>query len=86
MQNYIDNTGVQVADVVVGFHFLEKKTPADVAALMDPAKSRFDYVCWDLYARTSQYYKDHPETLAWRARRCMPSKRAKANWPNWRIW
>ena len=28
---------------------------------------RFDYLCWDLYARTSQHYKDHPEALAWRA-------------------
>ncbi|HEX4133474.1 MAG TPA: arginine--tRNA ligase [Bryobacteraceae bacterium] len=66
VQNYIDNTGVQVADVVVGFHFLEKKTPSDVAALFD-GEERFDYVCWDLYARTSQHYKDHPEALAWRA-------------------
>ena len=31
------------------------------------AEPRFDYLCWDLYARTSQYYKDHPEALAWRA-------------------
>src|SRR5580692_11369409 len=66
VQNYIDNTGVQVADVVAGFHFLEKKSPADVAALL-AAKERFDYICWDLYARTSQYYKDHPEALAWRS-------------------
>ncbi len=66
VQNYIDNTGVQVADVVAGFHFLEKKTPAEVAALLAGAE-RFDYVCWDLYARTSQHYKDHPESLAWRA-------------------
>jgi arginyl-tRNA synthetase len=65
VQNYIDNTGVQVADVVAGFHFLEKKSPAEVAELI--AAPRFDYVCWDLYARTSQHYKDHPETLAWRA-------------------
>ena len=65
IQNYIDNTGVQVADVVVGFHFLENKTPSDVAALI--AQDRFDYTCWDLYARTSQYYKDNPESLAWRA-------------------
>ncbi|MDP9170534.1 MAG: arginine--tRNA ligase [Acidobacteriota bacterium] len=65
VQNYIDNTGVQVADVVAGFHFLEKKTPADVSALL--AGPRFDYVCWDLYARTSQHYKDHPEDLGWRA-------------------
>ena len=65
VQNYIDNTGVQVADVVAGFHFLEHKSPSDVAALI--GQSRFDYLCWDLYARTSQYYKDHPESLAWRA-------------------
>ncbi len=65
VQNYIDNTGVQVADVVVGFHFLEKKSPKDVAKVI--AEPRFDYLCWDLYARTSQYYKDHPEALAWRA-------------------
>ena len=66
VQNYIDNTGVQVADVVAGFHFLEGKTPADVAILMD-GEQRFDYICWDLYARTSQYYKDNPEALQWRA-------------------
>jgi arginyl-tRNA synthetase len=65
VQNYIDNTGVQVADVVAGFHFLEKKTLTEVADLI--AAPRFDYVCWDLYARVSQYYKDHPESLAWRA-------------------
>jgi arginyl-tRNA synthetase len=66
VQNYIDNTGVQVADVVAGFHFLEGKTPVDVAALM-AGEERFDYICWDLYARTSQYYKDHPESVKWRA-------------------
>jgi arginyl-tRNA synthetase len=64
VQNYIDNTGVQVADVVVGFHFLEKKSPAEVAGLA--AQPRFDYLCWDLYARTSAYYKTNPEALAWR--------------------
>jgi arginyl-tRNA synthetase len=64
VQNYIDNTGVQVADVVAGFHFLEHQTPAHVSALL--AEPRFDYLCWDLYARTSQHYKDHPEDLAWR--------------------
>ena len=65
VQNYIDNTGVQVADVVAGFHFLEKKTPADVGRLL--SETRFDYLCWDLYARTSQHYKDAPESLIWRA-------------------
>ncbi len=65
VQNYIDNTGVQVADVVAGFHFLEHMSPYAVAELI--AAPRFDYICWDLYARTSQHYKDHPESLAWRA-------------------
>jgi arginyl-tRNA synthetase len=66
VQNYIDNTGVQVADVVVGFHFLENKTAADVQALIADPAVRFDYYCWDLYARTSAHYKDHPETASWR--------------------
>ncbi|HTA47497.1 MAG TPA: arginine--tRNA ligase [Bryobacteraceae bacterium] len=66
VENYIDNTGVQVADVVAGFHFLEKKTPSEVASLIS-GEERFDYVCWDLYARVSQYYNDFPEFLTWRA-------------------
>jgi arginyl-tRNA synthetase len=66
VQNYIDNTGVQVADVVVGFYHLENKTAADVNALLADPNVRFDYYCWDLYARISSYYKDHPESLEWR--------------------
>ena len=66
VQNYIDNTGVQVADVVAGFHFLEKKTPEQVEALTKDPSVRFDYLCWDLYARTSQYYFDVPESKGWR--------------------
>lgn len=65
VQNYIDNTGVQVADVVAGFHFLEQKSPGEVRALA--AKPRFDYLCWDLYARTSAHYKEQPDSLQWRA-------------------
>jgi arginyl-tRNA synthetase len=59
VQNYIDNTGVQVADVVVGFLHLEGKSLADAHQLLDELKSkgeRIDYYCWDLYARTSQWY------------------------------
>jgi arginyl-tRNA synthetase len=67
VQNYIDNTGVQVADVVVGFHFLEKIPIAEVRRLIEHPERPFDYVCWDLYARISSYYKDSPEALAWRA-------------------
>ncbi|MEO8099329.1 MAG: arginine--tRNA ligase [Acidobacteriota bacterium] len=65
-QNYIDNTGVQVADVVVGFQHLESKTAADVRAMIADPALRFDYLCWDLYARTSQYYAEHKEALEWR--------------------
>ncbi len=65
VQNYIDNTGVQVADVVVGFHYLEKKQPDEVRELI--RQGRFDYYCWDLYARTSAYYQTNPEALQWRS-------------------
>ncbi|MCU1292279.1 MAG: arginyl-tRNA synthetase [Bryobacterales bacterium] len=67
VQNYIDNTGVQVADVVVGFHYLEKKTLLDVQALIADPSVRFDYLCWDLYARISAYYKENAEAIRWRA-------------------
>ena len=66
VQNYIDNTGVQVADVVAGFHYLEKKTPAEVQALIGDKNTRFDYLCWDLYARISAHYKENPNSLEWR--------------------
>ena len=59
VQNYIDNTGVQVADVVVGFQHLEGKSLAEVRLLLDELKQkgqRIDYYCWDLYAKTSQWY------------------------------
>ncbi len=65
VQNYIDNTGAQVADVVVGFLNIEKKTHAQIEALA--ATPRFDYVCWDLYARVSQWYEDDKANLQARA-------------------
>jgi arginyl-tRNA synthetase len=61
VQNYIDNTGVQVADVVVGFLHLEGKSLAEVRSLLDKLnqnQERIDYYCWDLYARTSQWYTE----------------------------
>jgi arginyl-tRNA synthetase len=67
VQNYIDNTGVQVADVVAGFHYLEHKTPGEVRQLTEDPSVRFDYLCWDLYARTSAYYGEAPESRAWRS-------------------
>ena len=59
VQNYIDNTGVQVADVVVGFTHLEKKSRAEIEVLA--RQPRFDYYCWDLYARVSQWYEADPQ-------------------------
>jgi len=67
VENYIDNTGVQVADVVVGFVHLEKKTVADVRRLINDPAVRFDYYCWDLYARVFQHYAAHEDSLALRA-------------------
>ncbi len=66
VQNYIDNTGVQVADVVAAFHYLEKKSVHDVRELISDPNARFDYVCWDLYARISTHYKEDPSALHWR--------------------
>jgi len=57
-QNYIDNTGVQVADVVVGFQHLEKKSVDEVRRLIEDKSVRFDYYCWDLYARVSSFYTE----------------------------
>lgn len=62
VQNYIDDTGVQVADVVVGFKYIEKKTLQDVQALT----GKFDYYCWDLYARVSAFYEQSFENQALR--------------------
>jgi|HubBroStandDraft_4_1064222.scaffolds.fasta_scaffold08709_2 arginyl-tRNA synthetase len=61
VQNYIDNTGVQVADVVLGFIHLEKKSLAEVKALA--AAPKFDYVCWDLYTRVTQWLAEDKSRL-----------------------
>jgi arginyl-tRNA synthetase len=63
VQNYIDNTGVQVADVVVGLLNLEGKTPEQVDELIGgliARGERVDYFMWDLYARVSQWYDADP--------------------------
>ncbi len=65
VQNYIDNTGVQVADVVVGFTHLDRKSLAEIEKLT--CRPRFDYYCWDLYARVSQWYAQDKQNLQVRA-------------------
>jgi arginyl-tRNA synthetase len=64
VQNYIDNTGVQVADVVIGFLHIAKKTPAEVRALA--AEPKFDYYCWDLYASVTHFFEEDKSRLTLR--------------------
>jgi arginyl-tRNA synthetase len=61
VQNYIDNTGAQVADVVVGFLVIEKKSRAEIEELL--RQPHFDFYCWDLYARVSQWYAEDKQNL-----------------------
>jgi arginyl-tRNA synthetase len=76
VQNYIDNTGVQVADVVVGFMHIEHMSLEDIKALDKglPRERPFDYYCWDLYTRVGLFYRNdslegepNPERLKLRA-------------------
>jgi arginyl-tRNA synthetase len=67
VQNYIDNTGVQVADVVVGLVYLEGKTLTSTRELLTElieTNQRIDFYCWDLYARVSQWYTSDPDHIA----------------------
>jgi arginyl-tRNA synthetase len=71
VQNYIDNTGVQVADVVVGYIYLEKMDLAAIKALdadLAVDGKSFDYYCWDLYARVGQAYQTDEELKEKRAK------------------
>jgi arginyl-tRNA synthetase len=65
VQNYIDDTGVQVADVVLGFRELEHKNLDDIRRIAD--STRFDYYCWDLYARVTHWYEEDKDRLKIRA-------------------
>jgi arginyl-tRNA synthetase len=65
VQNYIDDTGVQVADVIVGLRELEHKSLDDVRQIAEA--TRFDYYCWDLYSRVTEWYEGDRARLAIRA-------------------
>jgi arginyl-tRNA synthetase len=67
VQNYIDDTGVQVADVVVGFTALEQRDLEAVRRLANDPSTRFDYYCWDLYARVTEWYEADAGRLEVRA-------------------
>ena len=77
VQNYIDDTGVQVADVVVGFQHLERKSLAEVEAI----GGKFDYYCWDLYARVGDFYAADPAARPCRPRPSTPSRKAATTPP-----
>ncbi len=62
IQNYIDNTGVQVADVVIGLLHMEKATPVWVRNRA--AEAKFDYYCWDLYAKATSFFAEDKERAA----------------------
>lgn len=62
IQNYIDNTGVQVADVVIGLLRMEQRTVTNVMALAREPK--FDYYCWNLYAKATNFFVEDPARAA----------------------
>ncbi|MEW5806728.1 MAG: arginine--tRNA ligase [Acidobacteriota bacterium] len=64
VQNYIDDTGVQVADLVVGFQHLLNY---DLEKIMT-INGKFDYFCWDLYSRVTAYYEENPDKIELRER------------------
>src|SRR5262245_43931708 len=76
VQNYLDDTGVQVADVVAGLvHLAGVRTAADAKTVIEtaalpggaPNPKGFAYVCWDLYAEVGRTFRSRPETEKWRA-------------------
>lgn len=62
VHNYIDDTGVQVADVVAGLLHLEERSWEEIKKQYP----RVDYYTWNLYARIQKIYEEDPATLAWR--------------------
>ncbi len=52
VQNYIDDTGVQVADVVVGLTEMKSMTLEDIKSINEP----LDRYCWDVYSDVSNWY------------------------------
>ncbi len=71
IHNYIDNTGVQVADVVVGFMRLENKSLDEIKAIaerrVEKREDSFDYYCWELYSRVGAWYEEDKTRLQVRA-------------------
>jgi arginyl-tRNA synthetase len=76
VQNYLDDTGVQVADVVAALIHLAGVTTAEQANAViassalpgrAPYPRGFAYLCWDLYAEIGRVYEAEPAKRSWRA-------------------
>jgi arginyl-tRNA synthetase len=66
--NYIDDTGLQVVDVVAALLYLDSPfytEGADFQAIWAkvPATQGFDYFCWDLYARFQAEFEKNSSLL-----------------------
>src|SRR4030042_3898197 len=57
VQNYIDDTGVQLADVIAGLVYLEKKNLQEIQSI----QVNLDYYCWNLYTKVNNWYEQHEE-------------------------
>ena len=66
-QNYIDDTGVQVADVVVGFEHILGEGKEQVGSRIATRHPLFDYFCWDLYSKVATHYQENPGHRAWQS-------------------
>jgi arginyl-tRNA synthetase len=75
IQNYLDDTGVQVADVVAGLTRLkgvasEEDVRRAIRGEPLPDGSRHPkglaYLCWDVYAEIARVYEQDAEALEWR--------------------
>jgi arginyl-tRNA synthetase len=66
VQNYIDDLGVQVADIIVGFRELEQRDLDGVKQIA--VTRRFDHYCWDLYSKVTEWYEQDKSHLEARSR------------------
>ena len=78
IQTYTDDTGVQVADVVLGFLRLRGADAKEVRRLA--AGPRFDYLCWDLYTEVSRWIEEDPEGPAARQQALHGLERGEEPW------
>jgi arginyl-tRNA synthetase len=84
VQNYIDDTGVQVADLVVGFRVLRGEDIDTIRERyaeerLQERGERFDYVCWDLYAEVTRFYDEDPARLGHREETLRQMERAETD-------